>query len=195
MTIYASAFTLWWSDQSNLHNQHMSAIIPFVTNRWWWCHLAQCIVKSRKGRRAEGNITTVVFHCKTVLPGGPILFFFFFFFFFAQLYFVLSISIAYCDNNKPQTTFPCTFVAFYSLLYLFFLSTWKVICTYGLGNNSFTLINILWNKPIGDSSSCVQTTVSSFCSTAEALVSARVTRFSSSGCRDYRNICISSSVE
>ena len=54
---------------------------------------------------------------------------------------------------------------------------------------SFTLINlyILWNEPIGDSSSCVQTTVPSFCSTAEALVSARVTRFSPLGCRDYIN--------
>ena len=38
------------------------------------------------------------------------------------------------------------------------------------------------NKPIGDSCSCVQTTVLSFCSTAEVLVSSKVTRFSPSGC-------------
>ena len=53
------------------------------TKRWWWCHLAQCNVESRRVGEGKGNIATVLLCCLgRHCPGGPFPFFFFFFFFF-----------------------------------------------------------------------------------------------------------------
>ena len=56
------------------------------TKRWWWCHLAQCNVESRKIGEGKGNIATVLLCCLgRHCPGGPFPFFFFSFFFFLKL--------------------------------------------------------------------------------------------------------------